>query len=116
MGNEIQIKIYRKESGEVPYISWLESLDPPIEARVNSRISRIKTGNFGDCSVIKGIRGLYELRIHFGAGYRVYFGKIKNKIVLLLCGGSKRTQKRDITKTKKLWEEYKEWLKKKKEK
>jgi putative addiction module killer protein len=116
MNDEIQIKIYRTESGEAPYISWIESLDSTIEARVNSRISRIKTGNFGDCIVIKGIRGLYELRIHFGAGYRIYFGKTKNTIVLLLCGGSKRTQKRDIEKAKNLWEEYKKWLKTKKEK
>jgi putative addiction module killer protein len=64
----------------------------------------VRLGNFGDFDHIEG--SLYELRNHSGAGYRIYYGKQDQKIVILLCGGDKGTQKRDIEKAKKYWLEY----------
>jgi putative addiction module killer protein len=65
-------------------------------------------GNFGDSKIIKGGDGIWELRINFGPGYRVYFGKKGTTIIILLLGGNKGTQERDIIKAKKYWLEYKE--------
>jgi putative addiction module killer protein len=76
------------------------------------RINRLRLGNFGDCKTIQGIVGLYELRIHIGAGYRLYFGKAKDHLVIVLCGGDKRSQERDIEKAKEYWRFYKESLRK----
>lgn len=76
------------------------------------RINRLRMGNFGDCKPIKGITRLYELRIHFGPGYRLYFGKAKDKLVIILCGGDKGSQARDIEKAKEYWLYYRESLKK----
>ena len=67
---------------------------------------RLEGGNFGDCHAIRG--GVFELRLHFGAGYRIYFSKADNTHVLVLCGGDKSTQARDIEHAKTYWLEYKE--------
>lgn len=64
----------------------------------------MRLGNLGDCKSIGD--GVFELRISFGPGYRVYFGQDGPKVVVLLCGGDKRSQKRDIAKAKLLWMEY----------
>jgi putative addiction module killer protein len=67
-------------------------------------------GNFGDCKLIKGGEGVSELRIDYGPGYRIYFGKDKATIVALLIGGNKGSQTRDIAKAKRYWLDYKESL------
>ena len=67
---------------------------------------RLEAGNFGDCHVIGN--GVFELRFHFGAGYRIYFSKLDKICVLVLCGGDKSTQSRDIESAKNYWLEYKE--------
>lgn len=64
--------------------------------------------NFGDCKPIKGAKGLHELRIHLGPGYRLYFGKAKDTLVIILCGGDKGDQTRDIEKDKEYWQLYNE--------
>ena len=69
------------------------------------RLERVRAGNFGDSSSVG--EGVFELRLHFGAGYRIYYGRWGDEIVVLLCGGSKRTQKRDIPRAKQYWEDYK---------
>ena len=86
---------------------WLASLkDKRAQAEIYTRIERVELGNFGDCK--RGISGrVGELRIDVGQGYRVYFGEMKNIIVILLCGGDKRTQKRDIKKAEKYWQDAK---------
>lgn len=66
----------------------------------------MKYGNFGDYQSVGD--GVFELRLHFGAGYRIYFGVVDNTIVLLLCGGDKSSQARDIVRAKVYWLEYKE--------
>ncbi len=101
----IDIRYYRTESGKSPFLSWLEGLkDPRTRAVIKVRIDRLLLGLFGDAKAIA--EGINELRIHIGPGYRVYFGRDGKQIVLLLCGGSKRTQKNDINKAKKYWADY----------
>ncbi|MYE88885.1 type II toxin-antitoxin system RelE/ParE family toxin [Candidatus Poribacteria bacterium] len=76
-----------------------------MECLINSKIyyNRLHLGNFGDYKRLT--TDLYELRIHYGPGYRVYLGVADRVIVILLCGGSKKTQRRDIQKAKEYWEE-----------
>ena len=74
-------------------------------AKILTRLDRLKLGNFGDCKTIE--EGVCELRIHYGpGGIRIYYGKIENKVVLLLCGGDKGSQSRDITKAKEYLKDY----------
>ena len=70
---------------------------------IRVRINRLRQGNLGDCRHLD--EGVYELRIHYGPGYRVYFGDLDGETIILLCGGDKRTQKRDIQKAKEYWRE-----------
>ena len=88
------IKLYQKDNGECPVIEWLESLDDSIRYRVKSRLARASLGNLGEYKILGD--GLGELKFKFGSGYRVYFGDFEGEIVLLLCGGDKATQKKDI--------------------
>lgn len=73
------------------------------ERRIRKRILRIEDGNLGDYKSLGD--GVFELRFFFGAGYRVYFGIIGETVVLLLCGGDKSTQNKDIKKAKEIWKE-----------
>jgi putative addiction module killer protein len=80
---------------------------PELEARarIRVRLNRIRLGNFGDCKAVA--EGVMELRMDFGPGYRVYFGQDGDVLVILLCGGDKRTQMRDIVTAKQYWQSYK---------
>jgi len=69
-----------------------------------TRLDRLKLGNFGDSKALQ--EGVCELRIHYGSGIRIYYGKVGNRVVLLLCGGDKGSQKRDIAKAKEYWKDY----------
>ncbi|MEO8400696.1 MAG: type II toxin-antitoxin system RelE/ParE family toxin [Gammaproteobacteria bacterium] len=102
-----ELRFYRTREGKEPFVEWIESLkDVTGRAHINNRLNRIAIGHYGDCeSVGNGVR---ELKIHYGPGYRVYFSEQADTIVLLLLGGSKRTQNKDIKKAKQLWEEFKE--------
>lgn len=99
-----ELLVFRDRSGACPYREWLLALDWRIQERVVKRVARLKWGQFGDFKNLDG--GLYELRLFFGPGYRVYFGKHRSKIVVLLSGGDKSTQKTDIKKSKELWSIY----------
>ena len=90
---------------------WLKKLkDLKAKAKILFRIQRIENdGNFGDCQPVG--QGISELRIHYAKGYRVYLKEYGDKIVLLLNGGDKSTQSKDIAKAKKIWTEYKGELK-----
>lgn len=101
------IQTYVAQNGKVPYEDWFKKLkDKRAKAQIINRVDRLRLGNFGDCRSIGG--GVYELRIHFGPGFRVYFGLMDKKIVLLLCGGDKKTQKQDIERAHKYWNESKQ--------
>ena len=95
-----EILVCQDDAGREPFTEWLVGLDVPTRARVRVRIDRIEDGSFGDTRPVG--EGVSELRLDFGAGYRVYFGQKGNEVHLIL-GGSKRTQDRDIVSALKLW-------------
>ena len=102
----IEVFRYRTAAGAEPVTDWLASLrDRQAQAKMRLRIQRLASGNFGD-SVPVG-EGVFELREHLGAGYRVYFGRHGRALVILLCGGSKRTQSQDIKAAKEHWAGWK---------
>ena len=97
---------YQSSDGKVPFREWLLSLrDVTIRARIRNRVDRLQLGNFGDCKSVG--RGVFEVRIHLEAGYRIYFGQDGKTIVVLLCGGDKSTQRDDIKIAQGYWEDYK---------
>ncbi len=103
---ERTVLTYVKENGSVPFNDWLESLrDKKARAKIRARINRIRLGNLGDCKSVG--EGVSELRINFGSGYRVYFAQQGNTIVILLCGGNKSSQNKDIKQAKLYWQDYK---------
>jgi len=98
------IRDYVTPNGHKPFEEWLDSLkDKKTQAIVLNRLNRVRLGNFGDCRSLG--EGIHELRIHYGPGYRVYFGNLDNVIIILLCAGDKRTQRRDIKKAREYWQE-----------
>jgi putative addiction module killer protein len=96
------LKIERTEL----YASWVRSLrDDRAKAKISIRIDRLALGNPGDVESIGG--GVSELKIDYGPGYRVYFGRLGEDFILLLCGGTKKGQSKDISQAKLLFEEWK---------
>ena len=96
---EIKIEIYRTTSGKCPFEAWFEKIrEIHTRAKILTRLDRLKLGNFGDCKTLGN--GLSELRIHYGPGIRIYYTKIGDKLILLLCGGDKGSQIKDIKKAK----------------
>lgn len=76
---------------------WIDTnslKDLSARARIRVRLNRVRLGNFGDCKPVG--KGVNELRVDYGPGYRIYYGKSKTSIVILLCGGSKKSQAKDI--------------------
>lgn len=104
----IEIIEYKTNSGKIPFKEWLEKLDLPERAIIRTRLRRVNLGNFGDCKKIQGAQGVFELRIDHGPGYRIYFAKQGNSIVLLLIGGTKRGQERDVEKAIEYWNDFQE--------
>jgi len=99
------INEYTDETGKSGYSRWLESVrDPRAKARIMLQVDKLELGLFGDSQAI-GV-GLSELRIHFGPGYRVYYAKEGRHKYLLLLGGDKSTQSKDIRLAKKYWKDY----------
>jgi putative addiction module killer protein len=103
----LQLLRYQAPDGREPLTEWLRSLeDRKVQARVRIRLNRIACGNFGDCEPVG--EGVIELRLHFGPGYRIYFGRQGNALVVLLCGGSKRSQSVDISRAKAFLSDWKQ--------
>ena len=101
----ITIKEYLDPEGRSPYAKWFNRLNAPAAARVVTALVRMEQGIF---TKTKGIgEGVLECRIDFGPGYRIYFGRDGDRIVILLGGGTKKRQKKDIETAKNLWKEYK---------
>lgn len=97
---------YVASDGREPVTEWLQSLrDKRAQAKVRVRLKRLGAGAFGDCEPVGD--GVLELREHLGAGYRVYFARHGQSIVILLCGGTKRTQTTDIKAAKEYWADWK---------
>lgn len=102
----IEVFRYQADDGTEPVTDWLQSLrDKQAQAKVRIRLKRLEAGIFGDCEPVGD--GVLELREHLGAGYRVYFGRHGQRIVILLCGGTKKTQSTDIKTAKAYWADWK---------
>ena len=96
---EITVEIYQNRNGNCPFTDWLYALrDVKTQARIESRVRRLSLGHMGDYRSVGN--GIIELRLDFGPGYRVYCSRVGNTIILLLCGGDKHTQRRDIARAK----------------
>lgn len=103
--SEIAILHYRTVEGRFPYRDWIRSIaDKKARAAVLARVDRLAFGAFGDWKNTG--EGVFELRVHLGPGYRVYFGRQGSKVVILLCGGDKRSQNSDIKQARKYWKDY----------
>jgi putative addiction module killer protein len=99
------LREYLDEAGESPFGKWFANLDPGAAARVTKVLTRVELGNF---SCVKGVGGgVFETKIDFGPGHRVYFGKHGNDAVILLGGGTKKRQSQDIALARQRWAAYK---------
>lgn len=102
----IEIRRYKTDNGTEPATEWLGSLkDKQARARIEVRLARLTAGNFGDCKPLRD--SVWELKIDWGSGYRVYYGQVGKAIVLLLCGGDKRTQDADIERAVDYFKDFK---------
>ena len=101
----VEIRHYVAVPGRDPYQQWLDKLrDLKGRVVIQRRIDRLKAGNFGDRKFCED--GVWELRIDFGPGYRVYYTQEGETVILLLCGGSKRTQAADVKEAARYWRDY----------
>ncbi len=101
----IEVREYLDQGGRSPYARWFNDLNAQAAAKITTATTRISLGNFSN---VKGIgRGVYECTIDFGPGYRIYFGKDGERLVILLAGGTKKRQQRDIRNAIELWQDYK---------
>jgi putative addiction module killer protein len=99
------LEIYVTPDGTLPFEAWLRRLrDAQARARIRARLARVRLGNLGDAHAVGG--GVWELRIDYGPGYRVYYARSGPAIVLILCGGDKRTQEGDIHQAQAYLQEY----------
>lgn len=102
----LEIVHYQKADGSIPFQEWMRRLrDRQAKARIDSRILQLEKGNFGDVKPVG--EGVLELRVHVGAGYRVYCGRYGQHWIVLLCGGDKSSQAKDIDRAKTSWTEWK---------
>jgi len=100
-----EIRRYRTAAGEEPVTEWLSDLpDRQARARILARLERLQVGNFGDSKFLRD--GVHALRIDWGPGYRVYYARNGQTVIILLCGGDKRKQDADIKRAVELWQEY----------
>lgn len=94
---QYEIEEYVDPGGKKPFGDWLLRLkDAVARAKLTARIDRAAYGNFGDWKAIKNAPGVFEMREHYGPGYRIFYAKVGQKIVLLLAGSTKRDQKKAI--------------------
>jgi putative addiction module killer protein len=101
-----ELYYYQTEARERPFVAWLEALhDRQARARIEARLARVAVGNFGDRRAVG--EGVLELRINWGPGYRIYLAQVGQLLVLLLCGGDKRSQQEDIENAKAYFKDFK---------
>ena len=107
----IEIREYIDRKGSSPFAKWFNRLNAPAAAKVVTALVRMEQGNLANTKGVGG--GVFECRIDFGPGYRVYFGKDGDVLIILLGGGTKKRQQKDIQNAQTFWREYK--LRKRKE-
>ena len=101
----IEIKEYIDETGKSPFAVWHDHLDARAAAKVTTALYRLEQGNFSNTSGVGG--GVFEYKIDFGPGYRIYFGKDGERVVIILGGGTKKRQQQGINAVKASWQDYK---------
>jgi len=100
-----EIKKLELQNGLVPFDEWFDSLrDRKMQTAVDARLARVRAGNFGDHKSVGG--GVFELRIVLGPGLRVYYGLHGKEVVVLVGGGDKSSQARDIRRAQQLWQQF----------
>jgi putative addiction module killer protein len=101
-GDRFEIAIFQTRSGRAPFEEWfLQIKDEKTKAMVRTRLARLRLGNFGDRKALG--EGVWELRIDFGPGFRIYYAMSGKTVVLLLSAGDKSSQSKDIKKAKSYW-------------
>ena len=101
----LDVREYLDEGGDSPFADWFSELDAIAASKVTIVLTRIEQGNLSN---VKGVgRGVLEYRLDFGPGYRVYFGRDGDVLVILLAGGTKKRQQRDIGAAQACWADYK---------
>jgi putative addiction module killer protein len=104
---KITVIVYRAIDGRRPFLEWLRALRDRTGAnQVRVRLARMRLGNVGDVKPVG--KGVYEARIAYGPGYRIYFARRGNELIVLLCGGDKGTQTRDIERAQGYWIDFQE--------
>ncbi len=101
----VELRGYVDEKGNRPFTKWFSELDHSAAARVTTALTRIELGNLSNVKGVGG--GVFEYRIDFGPGYRIYFGKDGDRLVILVGGGSKKRQVKDIAVAQERWADYK---------
>lgn len=97
---------YQDQQGREPFTEWLNGIrDRDAQARIRLRLKNVVAGSWGDSKPVG--EGVIELRVHVGAGYRLYCGRHGESLVILLVGGNKASQEKDIRNAKELWSEWK---------
>ena len=102
----MEIREFLDTSGRSPFAGWFDSLDPQAAAKVTVALTRMEQGNLSNVKTVGG--GVLEYRIDFGPGYRVYFGRDGDTLIILLAGGTKRRQQDDIAAAQTRWTENKQ--------
>ena len=106
---KLTIREYLTRQGESLFRRWLKSLDVAVQAPIQARVLRFENGNLGDHKALGG--GVWEARLDFGPGYRLYFGKDSAALILLLVGGDKASQSKDIDAAKRYWDDFRKEVK-----
>jgi putative addiction module killer protein len=101
----LELRYYLTTGGESPFENWFDGLDAAAAAKVSVALVRLGQGNTSNAKTVG--QGVLEYRIDWGPGYRVYFGRDGDTLVILLTGGTKQRQQRDIERAKELWADYK---------
>ncbi len=100
-----EIRNYLTTDGKNIFDEWFDSLrDKRAKGRIRTRLDRVEEGNLGDSQSVG--EGVFDLKIDYGSGYRLHFGQEDLSIIILLCGGDKSSQERDIKKAKQYWQDY----------
>ena len=103
-GQQYVLKALVLENGACPIEDWLNSIkDTQTKQRVQSRLDRVERGNLGDCKPVG--QGIFEIRLDFGAGYRIYYAVAGTTLIVLLAGGDKSSQDKDIVTAQALWKD-----------
>ena len=101
---DFKVTEYVTELGDSPFRKWTLGLDKVVRGRIDSRLRRFSQGNFGDNRHLG--KGLCEAKLDFGSGYRIYYGIHGQRLVILLCGGDKGSQVRDIQTARRYWDVF----------